>query len=218
MSLKRANTGAPQTHKGFLWSKIIDAMAGGASAANGDILYRTGGLWSRLPVGTNGYILKIVSGAPTWTVVGGGGGVGYSTGAYQVANHDIGIGTGTTYQDTNLLVPLDPGTYVFQVEVFCVSNSAPDMKQRLHFTGTATEVKYRAAFIIDGNANYFNSFEEALDIDAVYTSNSNNQTYYWGTIKITAAGNFSYQFAQNTAVAATIRVTASSNMIVHRIA
>ncbi len=37
------------------------------SAANGDMLLRSGGSWTRLPKGTDGDLLTMSSGAPTWT-------------------------------------------------------------------------------------------------------------------------------------------------------
>lgn len=43
------------------------------SAANGDILYRTGGAWARLAVGSNGQVLTVASSLPSWAAAGGGG-------------------------------------------------------------------------------------------------------------------------------------------------
>lgn len=43
------------------------------SAANGDILYRAGGVWTRLAAGTNGHVLTLSAGLPTWAASGGGG-------------------------------------------------------------------------------------------------------------------------------------------------
>jgi len=47
------------------------------SYANGDILYYNTGQFQRLPVGTDGQYLKLVSGLPAWAAGGGGG--GYTT-------------------------------------------------------------------------------------------------------------------------------------------
>jgi hypothetical protein len=44
-------------------TQILDMIG---SAANGDILYRTGGAWTRLGKGTDGQIQKLASGVPTW--------------------------------------------------------------------------------------------------------------------------------------------------------
>lgn len=40
--------------------------------ANGDILVRSGGAWSRLPIGAAGQVLQVVAGAPAWAALGGG--------------------------------------------------------------------------------------------------------------------------------------------------
>lgn len=50
-------TGAPTL------TQLLDTLAG---VANGDMLYRTGGAWARLPIGTTGQRLQVVSGAPAW--------------------------------------------------------------------------------------------------------------------------------------------------------
>ncbi len=42
------------------------------SDANGDIIYRTGGAYTRLPIGTNGQVLTVSSGLPSWAASGGG--------------------------------------------------------------------------------------------------------------------------------------------------
>ena len=50
------------THK----AAALDAMVSGTEA-NGDLIYRTGGAWTRLPVGSNTQVLSVSSGAPAWT-------------------------------------------------------------------------------------------------------------------------------------------------------
>jgi len=44
-------------------SQVLDLIG---SAADGDILYRTGGVWARLAKGTDGHVLTLASGVPTW--------------------------------------------------------------------------------------------------------------------------------------------------------
>lgn len=44
-----------------------------ASEANGDILARIGGAWTRLAAGTNTHVLTMVAGAPAWAAASGGG-------------------------------------------------------------------------------------------------------------------------------------------------
>jgi hypothetical protein len=46
------------------------------SGATGDIYYRnSGGLFTRLPIGTNAYVLTVSSGLPSWQAAAGGGGI-----------------------------------------------------------------------------------------------------------------------------------------------
>lgn len=52
-------------------TQIVKVPAG--SLAVGDILYYTGPDFQRLAVGTNGYVLTLASGLPSWAASGGGG-------------------------------------------------------------------------------------------------------------------------------------------------
>ena len=58
MADRRNAASVPLTFKGFGWSKILDAMVGAGSVAQGDILSRTAAAWSRLAAGTSGRFLK----------------------------------------------------------------------------------------------------------------------------------------------------------------
>lgn len=66
------------------------------SAANGDILYRTGGAWARLGVGSDGQVLTLASGLPSWatpkltTVTAGA--------ISSQATLDIALSTGDMYE------------------------------------------------------------------------------------------------------------------------
>ena len=55
-----AGTGVPEAAS---LSAVLDLVG---SAANGDILYRSGGVWTRLGIGSDGQVLKLASGLPTW--------------------------------------------------------------------------------------------------------------------------------------------------------
>jgi hypothetical protein len=177
----------------------------GSSVANADLLVRASGLWARKAIGSSGQLLKVVTGAPTWSTSGGGaGGVGlYAQSRVNTAVTASSATTGTTYQDI-LLAALDPGTYRFEIKNFCVNNATPDMKTRLHFTGTATEVKYHITSIITGNSNYFNGQEETFDVAFVLTSTAQHTCTHRGTLKVTATGNLSWQAAQNASSATVI--------------
>lgn len=69
------------------------------SDATGDIYYRSGGgVFTRLGVGTDGEVLTLVSGLPSWEA-GGGGGANLS---YDATNHEVDISGG----GTSAVIPL----------------------------------------------------------------------------------------------------------------
>lgn len=53
----------------------LAAIPNPASPADGDIIIRSGGAWIRLPKGTDGYVLTLVTGLPDWAAGGGGAGI-----------------------------------------------------------------------------------------------------------------------------------------------
>lgn len=53
-------------------SQILDFVG---SAADGDILYRSAGAWTRLPIGSNTNVLTLASGLPSWAAVPAAGGM-----------------------------------------------------------------------------------------------------------------------------------------------
>ncbi len=68
------------------WDADLDSLAGvsdvshltdigGLTISNGDILYVSGGVITRLAVGSNDEVLTVASGAPSWAAAAGGGGV-----------------------------------------------------------------------------------------------------------------------------------------------
>ena len=207
MSDIQDSRGIPRTYQRFSWSRIIDAMIG-SSVANADLLTRASGLWLRKGVGSDAQLLKVVSSVPEWaTSAGGGGGVGLYGLARQTTLHQVNNGTtGTTYVDTELKLTLDPGTYRFELKNFVVNHSTPDMKTRLHFTGTASEVAYNLTHIIHGNTNYFNGYSTVFDVDGVLTSSAHHTVTYRGTVVVTASGDLGWQGAQNAASAVNITI------------
>jgi hypothetical protein len=52
-------------------SELLDFIA---SVADGDIIIRSGGSWTRLPIGSTDNVLKVAAGLPAWGVAAGGGG------------------------------------------------------------------------------------------------------------------------------------------------
>lgn len=56
-------SGAPDAMEELTLTQVLDFVG---SAADGDMLIRTGGSWTRLAAGTDGDVLMMVSGAPAW--------------------------------------------------------------------------------------------------------------------------------------------------------
>jgi hypothetical protein len=63
--LGRVTAGAGDTEELTL-SQVLDFVG---SAANGDILYRSGGSWTRLPIGSNTNVLTVASSLPSWAAL-----------------------------------------------------------------------------------------------------------------------------------------------------
>jgi hypothetical protein len=62
-TIKARNTAATGDPEDVSFSTLMDFVG---SAANGDILFRTGGAWSRLPIGSSGNLLQVSGGVPAW--------------------------------------------------------------------------------------------------------------------------------------------------------
>src|SRR5262249_50091908 len=64
------NSAGAGTTEEVTFSQFLDWVG---SAANGDILYRTGGAWAHLPVGSTNNVLTVISALPSWQAPSGGG-------------------------------------------------------------------------------------------------------------------------------------------------
>jgi hypothetical protein len=63
---KTAGAGSPEE---CTLSQVLDMIG---SAADGDILYRTGGAWARLAIGSSTNVLTVTGGVPVWAAAAGG--------------------------------------------------------------------------------------------------------------------------------------------------
>lgn len=77
--LTNGGTGGATAQAGM--NNLADGCAGtaAASAADGDVLIRTGGAWKRLPKGSDGDIFVLSSGLPTWSASLGASNLAYVT-------------------------------------------------------------------------------------------------------------------------------------------
>lgn len=222
MADRRNASGVPLTYRGLSWSKIFDAMVGGTAATNGDLLTRASGLWNRKAVGSDGQFFKVLSGAPTWAAsTAGGGGVGYVASAYHANDLVItNATTGSTYVDTDLILPLDVGTYRFLFQSFVLNNATPDMKFQITYTGSATANRWMLATIIEGNTSYFNGSTNSFlnTTYGVLTATAAHLSEVTGLVFTTTAGDLKLQTAQNSASATSVTYYRGSSAIVWQIA
>lgn len=128
------------------------------SDATGDIYYRnSGGVLTRLAAGTNGHVLTLSGGLPSWAAASGGGGSTFADNAFQVydsadntkilAFEAGSITTGTTRTVT---IPDASGTMVLADATQTLSGK------------TLTEPKFvNGGFIADANGNEMLTFSTA---------------------------------------------------------
>jgi hypothetical protein len=114
--LGRNTAGAGSTEE-VTFTQFLDWVG---SPANGDILYRAAGVWTRLPVSTDGFVLTLASGLPTWAAGGGGSLTGF-TASLETASPNNTVNAsrllasgGTTNQD---FVAQAKGSGAFQMQL-----------------------------------------------------------------------------------------------------
>ncbi len=191
---------------------ILDFIGNGAQ---GDILYRDASSWQRLPAGTAGYYLKTlgVGANPAWANVVTGGAGGF-TSATQAA--DLVITSNAVFQDTDVAVALDPGTYAIESFYETVVNSTPSMTVRLTFTGTETKFAVLRAF-----ARGTTSASEqvaAQPYDVSYVTTATGATSNTGLIVVSVTGTLKFQAKQNTSSGTSVTFSKGSWLRVLRVA
>jgi hypothetical protein len=101
-----AGAGDPQE---VTLSQLLDWVG---SAANGDILIRSGGAWTRLAVGSNGQVLTVASGLPAWAASSGGG----SSDTVEVVDTQVSTSS-TSYSSTGVTFSVTSGTYILDAYI-----------------------------------------------------------------------------------------------------
>lgn len=133
--LGRVTSGAGDIEELTL-SQVLDFVG---SAANGDILYRSGGAWTRLGIGTNTHVLTVSSGLPVWAAASGGGSPGGSDTQLQYNNASAFGGiSGATYNSGS-------DTLAFSHSSFTVSTGS----------GTLSFSSNSGAASLDLDGNFF---------------------------------------------------------------
>lgn len=107
-------------------SEVMDFIG---SATAGDILYRGASSWARLPKGTDGQVLTLASGLPSWANASGGATI---LTAVKTANETVS--NSTTYQDDDhLTLPVQANSnYLVEVGIF-LSTTTNNQEPKVQF-------------------------------------------------------------------------------------
>lgn len=205
MARTRTAGGVPLRHLGWLWSKMLDTLAGSA-AAQGDTLYRGASQWTRLAAGSSRQILTTfgASADPAWANLG----AGVYAGSDKTKTNDTTLGADP---DTALQVTLGANKkYRLKYDIYWDTGATPDLKWDLDFTGTTTSVLFMAlkAELVTANlatgatqSTFQMRAASALNVvvtDLTSATNSFSETIICGIQTGASGGTFSLRWAQNT--------------------
>jgi Concanavalin A-like lectin/glucanases superfamily len=111
---------------------------------------------------------------------------------------DLVIDTNAVYQDTDLVIPLVPGTYVVEAETMIRSHITPGALVQLEFSGTAAWAQSKRY-----GGEHATTWGGQIVTGLPHPTAAQNYTaeggHRWsGALEVTVAGNLSIQFRQNT--------------------
>ena len=212
---KTAGAGAAEE---LTLSEVLDFVG---SAADGDILYRSGGVWTRLPKGSASQEIRMNAGAtaPEWYTPSSGGDPW--TELSQAADQDV-INT-TFASSTNLTFSAVAGkTYHLELHIIYSGNStAMDFKWQVLFPSSSGWYSYIGNNIATADTIAVNTGVRiapgatntgaiALGTDAVH---GHRVVMIELHLVVASAGTVAFQFAQNTSTASVqARLKAGSKM------
>jgi hypothetical protein len=115
--------------------------------------------------------------------------------AYQ--ENDLVITSNATYQDTDLVLSLQPGTYIVEAETWLRSHATPGALLQLMFSGTVGWATCKRVGGQDGT-----TIGQAVTLSLPNATTNQNYTdegahIFRATINVTVAGNLKLQFRQN---------------------
>ncbi len=190
-------------------SAVLDFVG---SAAQGDILYRNGTIWTRLAAGTSGHILRTAgAGAdPSWASIAAASGATY--GVYCTSNQAKTNDTSLADDNTLVVTLLANRQYKIVYKIYISSSVTPDLKYDFNFTGTSTSFKTRLAHTVYDSTQFASgayttgtgvqyTFVNALNVARVFTVSGTDtlDLDIICTIEVGASGGtFSFRWAQNT--------------------
>lgn len=195
------------------------------TTTKGDLIVRGDTADARLPVGADGTVPIADSAQPLgvrWGAPPAGGTViaSVASGVTVYQDADQTVASSTAFVDgTDLVVPVEAGaTYAFEVLAFTSSAVGPGLKTRLHFTGSASQVRYDVRANTSGGTTVVGSQAAAFDVEGSFTTTTTNASKYSGTFHADSAGSFSLQFAQVVSSATPATLQAGSMIRLIRLA
>lgn len=128
---------------------------------------------------------------------------------------DLVITSNATYQDTDLALALEVGTYLIESDFTVLSHATPDMYVKQVFTGTLTSIQLNC--LVMTSSTGATSHETAL-FEAAYTTTSTGTQHWSGIVVVSVAGTFKWQTKQGTSSATSVTFYAGSFLRATKIA
>ena len=196
-------------------SEIMDFIG---SAAEGDILYRGASAWARLGKGSDGQVLTLASGLPSWAAASGGGA------SVIIKASDETVNNSNTLQDDNdFSIAIGTSeTYEFKLVIYFY-NTTPSAGFKWQIT-QPVDAAYRYMWQMYSSSGadsttVLKSYVKGVTNEVALTTDyAVNVLIIEGTVvNSTNAGNITFQFCQNSATAANTTVTARSKLIYRKV-
>jgi hypothetical protein len=135
-----------------------------ASPTDGDILYRTGGVWTNLAIGSNGQVLTLDSGLPSWQN-GTSNGIPSGGTANQYLNKVDGTDYNVQWSDLTISQVTDINASADDINILQGADSAGV---------TAAEISYLAGVSSDIQTQIDGKLTNSLAQNAVFVGNASN--------------------------------------------
>lgn len=190
--------------------------------ASGDLIYGSAAdTVARLPKGTDGEVLTLASGLPSWAAAGGGG--GGTTHALARKTVDEPVVSSTTLQDDNELTFAIGANEEWVGEIFVIyqAHQTPDIKVTVAAPAGATG--RWGSHHKDGNGNLSAlplnlGTEQAWGVGASQSEVEQVGTIWFTVINGATPGNVRLQFAQVASGTDMTKVNAHSHLVAHKVA
>lgn len=161
---KTAGTGDPED---CTLSEVIDANL--TSPADGDLMMRSGGTWTRLPKSTDGRVLRLTSGLPTWGLSATSGGFAF------VGEASVAGSAATSVTLSGLDLASDQCYFI----LFAFDNATASLANlSLQFNGDTTATNYYTQFIT-GDSTATTAARQNSALFCSLSANETNTGYFF---------------------------------------